>query len=73
MDYREAATVFDDPLSTTFPDEDHSKSERRFLTVGASARSRVLVVCHSEAEDEIRIISARVATRGERGFYEEGK
>jgi uncharacterized DUF497 family protein len=33
-DFREAATVFDDPLSTTFPDQDHSETEQRFLTIG---------------------------------------
>jgi uncharacterized DUF497 family protein len=34
VDFREAATVFDAPLSTTFPDVDHSVSERRFLIIG---------------------------------------
>jgi uncharacterized protein len=34
--FREAATVFDDSLSTTFPDEEHSAAERRFLTIGLS-------------------------------------
>jgi uncharacterized DUF497 family protein len=26
--------VLDDPLSTTFPDADHSTGERRFFTIG---------------------------------------
>jgi len=34
VDFREAATMFDDPLSITFPDVDHSMGERRFLIVG---------------------------------------
>src|SRR5258708_35731127 len=59
VDFREAATVFDDPLSTTFPDEDHSIGERRFLTIGESAHSNLLVVAHTEIGDTIRIISAR--------------
>ena len=71
VDFREAATIFDDVMSTTFPDEDHSDFERRFLTLGQSARGRVLVVAHTEREDEIRIISARDATKRERKFYEE--
>jgi uncharacterized DUF497 family protein len=71
VNFREAATVFGDPLSTTFPDADHSIDERRFLIVGMSARHRLLVVAHAEASDAIRIISARTATRRERGFYEE--
>ena len=68
---REATTVFGDPLAATFPDIDHSLSERRFLTIGASASGRLLVVAHTERGETIRIISARPATRQERRFYEE--
>lgn len=71
INFDEAATVFYDPLSTTFPDEDHSESEHRFLTIGESGQGRVLVVAHTEAPDTIRIISARRATGSEREFYEE--
>jgi uncharacterized protein len=71
IDFREAATVFYDPLSTTFPDTDHSIAEQRFLTIGASAHNRMLVVVHTEENEIIRIISARPATRRERRFYEE--
>jgi len=71
--FREAATVFEDFLSTTFPDPDHSLSEERFLTVGESAIGRILVVAHTEHDEEIRIISARRASRREREFYEEGQ
>jgi uncharacterized DUF497 family protein len=69
--FREATTVFGDPLATTFPDIDHSISEQRFLTIGASASGRLLVVAHTESDDTIRVISARPVTRGERRFYEE--
>ena len=71
--FHEAATVLEDALSTTFPDEAHSAEETRFVTIGASTRGRVLVVAHTERDDSIRIISARRATRRERGFYEQGK
>ena len=72
VDFREAATAFDDPLSVTFPDTGHSVGEHRFLLIGASARGRLLVVSHTEvARDTIRIISARSTTRRERAFYEE--
>lgn len=71
VDFREAATVLDDPLSTTFPDEVHSTSERRFVTIGMSAPGRLLVVVHADNDNAIRIISARLATRSERDFYEE--
>ena len=69
--FREAATVFGDPLATTFPDIDHSISDQRFLTIGVSANGRLLVVAHKEDEATIRIISARPVTRRERRFYEE--
>lgn len=71
IDFREAATVLDDSLSTTFSDNDHSVGERRFLIIGLSALGRILVVSHTETGDTIRIISARSATRHERRFYEE--
>jgi len=69
--FREAATVFGDPLAITFPDIDHSLSERRFLTIGLSASRRLLVLAHTENDQVIRIISARRVTRRERKFYEE--
>jgi len=69
--FREATTVFGDPLATTFPDSEHSIVEPRFLTIGASVSNRLLVVIHSERRESIRIISARPATARERKFYEE--
>lgn len=71
VDFREAATVLDDPLSYTFPDTAHSTDEQRFITMGMSTLGRLLVVAHTETDETIRIISARLATRGERKVYEE--
>lgn len=71
VSFREAATVFEDLLSRTFPDEDHSALERRFLTIGLSALSKLLVVAHTERGESIRIITARPATPHEKRFYEE--
>ena len=71
VDFREAATVFDDSLSTTFPDPG-SEGEQRHVTIGTSVMGRLLVVAHAERGDTIRLISARRATRRERGFYEQG-
>jgi uncharacterized protein len=73
IDFHEAPTVLDDTLSTTFPDKEHSSLlEPRFLTIGMSSRGRILVVVHADENDTVRIISARLATRHERRFYEEG-
>lgn len=69
--FTEAATVFGDPLSMTFPDPDHSADEERFITIGMSEAGRVLLVAHTDRSGAIRIISARKATRPERNYYEE--
>ncbi len=72
--FEEAVSVFGDTLAAIFDDEAHSLEERRELIVGHSSRSRLLLVCFTEAEnDRIRLFSARVATRKERKDYEEGK
>jgi uncharacterized DUF497 family protein len=70
--FHEAATVLHDPLSTTFPDKDHSRREARYPTIGRSSEQGLLVVSHTEIGTNIRIISARRVTRRERRFYEEG-
>ena len=72
VSFKEAATVFEDNLSMTGRDPDHSIGEPRFITFGISAESRVLVVAHTERGENIRIVSARPATRMERKMYEEG-
>ena len=72
VSFDEAATVFLDPAALTLLDPDHSEAEHRVLTIGRSARQRVLLVAHTERDDRIRIISARRATRREREQYEEG-
>ena len=69
--FHEATTVFDDALSVTIADPDHSVEEERFLLIGLSNRKRLLVVAHSERGESIRIISARRANRQERRTYEE--
>ena len=69
--FEEAATAFGDMLSLTTFDPDHSIDQDRFILLGASNRGRLLVVAHTEQSDTIRIISARLATRGERNIYEE--
>jgi uncharacterized protein len=68
--FDEAVTVFHDPLSATFPDPDHSRTEPRLITIGYSSRDRLLVIAHSEQGETIRIISARLATAHERRRHE---
>ena len=70
VSFDEAMTVFYDPLSATFDDPDHSVGEQRYITIGYSSRSRLLVVSYAEREKTIRIISARSATAHERKRHE---
>jgi len=70
VSFEEAATVFDDMLSITKPDPDHSIEENRFITVGLSSSHRLVLAAHTEDLDEIRIISARLTTRSEQDAYE---
>jgi len=69
--FEEAASVFLDPSALTFWDPDHSEQEDREITIGRSARRRVLFVAHAPRDGRVRIISARRATRQERKQYEE--
>ena len=73
VSFQEAASVFGDVLSITYPDPDHSVREQRFITVGMSRAGRVLMVAHTDHGENVRIISARKTTPKERRYYEEGK
>lgn len=71
VDFWEAQTVFYDPLGREFIDS--AQAEERFILIGASARSRLLLVVYAEKDgDVIRIISARKPTAKEKQIYEEG-
>ena len=72
VSFEEAATAMGDPMAATGADPDHSTTEDRYITFGASDRGRLLVVAHTDEGETIRIISARLASKGERKLYEEG-
>jgi uncharacterized DUF497 family protein len=74
VSFEEAQSVFYDDLAVQFYDED-SSDEERFLLLGMSNESRILMVVHCErGEDgeELRIISARKATKNEQLYYQGG-
>lgn len=71
VSFQEAASVFDDPLSITFPDPNHSAEEERLVIIGHSQRGRLLFVSHTDRGQYTRVISAREATRREKRVYEE--
>jgi uncharacterized protein len=72
VSFDEAVSVFGDARALTFSDTDHAEFEDRSRTYGVSNKTRLLVVVHTERRHGIRIISARKATRYEKGIYENG-
>jgi uncharacterized DUF497 family protein len=71
ISFDEASTAFKDTLSLTIYDPLHSANEERLILIGNSHRNRLLVIVHTERGDNIRLISARKATKHERETYEE--
>ncbi|RLQ21575.1 BrnT family toxin [Seongchinamella sediminis] len=72
ISFDEAKTVFTDQYARLIADPDHSEDEDRFILLGTSINSRLLVVCHCIRFNEtIRIVSARKADKRERAIYEE--
>jgi uncharacterized protein len=69
--FEEATTVFADPLALIVNDIAYPD---RSLVIGESVIRRILVTVFVEiADHEIRLISARRATRHERRTYEQGQ
>jgi uncharacterized DUF497 family protein len=75
--FDEVRTIFNDPFLVTFPDEYHSDREERFISIGMSSKNRIILVVHTEDDEDdaivVRFISARKATAIEREAYEKRK
>jgi uncharacterized DUF497 family protein len=71
--FEEAKTAFFDDYARVIQDPDHSAHEERFILLGMSGELRLLVVCHCyrENDGQVRIISARRATKREQQQYRE--
>lgn len=67
--FDEAASALLDPMALVRKDED-ANNELRFLLVGMSNNGHLLTVCYTLRVEVIRLISARLATKNERGQYE---
>jgi uncharacterized protein len=71
--FDEASTVFGDTLALLMPDPDHSIGEMRYILLGMSNQLRLMVVAFTERIPRTRLISARLATKKERGQYEKNQ
>jgi len=67
--FSETISVFSDDLAITIYDDGSDADERRYLTIGMGIKGRLLVVVYCYRGENIRIISARTADRGEREQY----
>jgi len=66
--FADTFAVFEDPNALTM--EDYEQGENRHVTVGMDCFGRILVVVYTWRDENIRIISARKATRSEVKHYE---
>jgi len=69
--FSDAEIVLYDPHALTQEDKD-AVNEQRFVTIGMDAIGRVLIVVYTYRGEDIRLMSARSATKRERESYEKG-
>ena len=71
ISFNEATSVFSDDNARLIYDPDHSLEEERFLLLGLSYKLKILIVVHcmKDESNEIRIISARKASKKEQKQY----
>ncbi len=68
--FADAILVLEDPYAVTISDHESEPSEMRWVTLGADAQGRVLVVVYTYRGEDVRLISARLAEPHERKEYE---
>jgi uncharacterized DUF497 family protein len=73
VSFQEAKSVFYDQNARLIHDPEHSLSEDRYILLGISSSSRLLIVCHCYQKNEqvIRLTSARLANSREHQEYRE--
>ena len=67
VDFVDIPELFNDDI-VTIPDERFDYGESRFIVIGI-LKNQVVVVAYTERHDNIRIISARKATKNEQTYY----
>ena len=69
VDFTDAVGVFEDEWSLTIK-EQITGGEQRFMTIGVDFLGHVIVAVYTYRDEDIRLISARPATKAERNVYE---
>jgi len=67
--FADAVMVLDDTYAITISDSESEPAEARWVTLGADAQGRVLVVVYTYRGEDLRLISARPAEPRERKEY----
>jgi uncharacterized DUF497 family protein len=67
FDFVDAPTAFEGP-TFTFEDDRFAYGEQRFITLGL-LHGRVVVIAHTEHDDQVRIISMREGTKREQSIF----
>jgi uncharacterized protein len=73
VSFRESRAAFTDENHVELFDESHSEDEGRFSVVGFSEKARLVRVTYTARGNNVRIITARPATKKERKYYENQK
>jgi uncharacterized DUF497 family protein len=70
VDFADAAVSLEDPNALVVPDPD-ARGEERYVCLGADPAGHILVTVFTYRGENVRIVSARSASAGERLRYEE--
>ena len=70
IDFADAVGVFEDKWALTIKQQ-IVRTEQRLAIVGADFLGQIVVVVYTYRGDDIRLISARPATKAERNVYEQ--
>lgn len=68
ISFAHAEQALRDPMALTMADPD-ALGEQRFVSLGMDSLGRILLVVHTQREEQTRLISARKASRGEAKNY----
>jgi uncharacterized DUF497 family protein len=69
VEFADAVGIFEDPTAITIEDP-QAEGEQGFLSMGMDVLGRIIVVAYTYRGDDVRLISARKASKKEVRVYE---